>query len=245
MDEAARLASGIPMAKLGSIEVRPIYHIEDHAMKNMSAWSISTKRIFEPMSKATSSGFINAMLDNDDALRAGRQLRLRQCASAAARGGLGQRARRQTVGHRRAFRRDQGASERLHRHRGPRSQRCDPACRQHPRRPPSARSRCVRSARSSAWTLAIDGSRRCMPARRRQPAGGDLSQPFAPRAGDADPAARRFRARRGSAARCLRGRRRAMAAATACRPIRSPGWYRPGASRRSTASAARRASTPR
>ena len=29
MDEAARLASGIPMAKLGSIEVRPIYDIED------------------------------------------------------------------------------------------------------------------------------------------------------------------------------------------------------------------------
>jgi hypothetical protein len=29
MDEAARLASGIPMAKLGSVEVRPIYDIED------------------------------------------------------------------------------------------------------------------------------------------------------------------------------------------------------------------------
>jgi hypothetical protein len=27
--EAMRLASGIPLAKLGSIEVRPIYHIED------------------------------------------------------------------------------------------------------------------------------------------------------------------------------------------------------------------------
>ena len=27
--EASRLASGIPLAKLGSIEVRPIYHIED------------------------------------------------------------------------------------------------------------------------------------------------------------------------------------------------------------------------
>jgi hypothetical protein len=29
MDEAARLASGIPMAKLGSVEVRPIYDIVD------------------------------------------------------------------------------------------------------------------------------------------------------------------------------------------------------------------------
>jgi hypothetical protein len=29
MDEAARLASGIPMAKHGSVEVRPIHDIED------------------------------------------------------------------------------------------------------------------------------------------------------------------------------------------------------------------------
>ena len=29
MDEATRLASGIPMAKYGSIEVRPVYDIED------------------------------------------------------------------------------------------------------------------------------------------------------------------------------------------------------------------------
>jgi hypothetical protein len=29
MDEATRIASGIPMAKYGSVEVRPIYDIED------------------------------------------------------------------------------------------------------------------------------------------------------------------------------------------------------------------------
>ena len=29
MDEATRVASGIPMAKYGSIEVRPVYDIED------------------------------------------------------------------------------------------------------------------------------------------------------------------------------------------------------------------------
>ena len=67
----------------------------------------------------------------------------------------------------------------------------------------------------------------------------------APGVGHADPAARRFRPRRGSAARRVRARRWSSGRATACPPIRAPGSSRPAGSRRSTPCAAAPGSTRR
>ena len=61
-------------------------------------------------------------------------------------------------------------------------------------RPASARRGASGQAaqRDGHWRLR--GFRRCIRREHRRPAGGDLPQPFAPRAGHADPPARRFRA---------------------------------------------------
>ena len=138
------------------------------------------------------------------------------------------------VDHRRPVRRDQGAARRLLPDRGQGPERGDPGRRRGFRRPGigSIEVRPIRELEQLlAATRAVSEDR---PSRAARDGGRGLPRRVAPRPRHADPPARRLRPRRGGAARGLRAPRSSSGRATACRPIRAPGWSRPAASRRST-----------